>query len=115
MLRNLVPHPPAQQIRYLESGPGEECTVRETCQAALAQCGHGFNNRLLTRKSESVPKPAAPPRPTCKLIGELLHQEDWYDDDEIDLDTGLCLALSCSREGAWQSRGFDCWKLTPPV
>lgn len=81
-LRDIVPVPPEDEIGYVEDGPGEEYTVRETSRAALANAA-----MVLTLAAEGKIRVSAKTgrasAATVKSIGELLYEGDWYDDHEI--------------------------------
>lgn len=81
-LRDIVPVPPEDLIRYVEADPGEEYTVRETSRAALANAAMvlALASEKKIRVSAKTGRPAAA---TVKTIGELLYEGDWYDDDQI--------------------------------
>ncbi len=81
-LRDIVPQPPADEIRYLEVGPGEECTVRETSGAALANAAMVL--QLAGDKKIRVgAKTGRATAASLTLIGGQLSHGDWYDDEEI--------------------------------
>lgn len=81
ILREIVPAPPADQILYAEDGPDEECTVRETCRAALTNAAMVLA-RVAEKKIRVSAKTGRPTAATVKAIWELLCEGDWYDDVE---------------------------------
>ena len=81
-LRDFVPAPLEDQIRYAETGPGEECQVRETAQAALANAAM-ILAQVAGKKVRVSAKTGRATAATVKMIGELLSGGDWYNDDEI--------------------------------
>ncbi|EKD40524.1 MAG: hypothetical protein ACD_75C00023G0001, partial [uncultured bacterium] len=81
-LRNIVPVPTADTINYAEAGPDDECTVRETSRAALANAAMVL--ALATDKKIRVSaKTGRGTAATVKMIGEMLCEGDWYDAAEI--------------------------------
>ncbi len=81
-LRDIVPHPPADEIRYVEAGPGKECTVRETSGEALANAAMLL--QLAGEKKIRVgAKTGRATTASVTMIGKLLAAGDWYNDDQI--------------------------------
>lgn len=81
-LRNIVPVPPADTIKYAEAGPEEECTVRETSRAALANAAMVLA-LAADKKIRVSAKTGRGTAAAVKTIGEMLYEGDWYDDNEI--------------------------------
>ncbi len=81
-LRDIVPHPPADEIRYVEAGPGKKCTVRETSGEALANAAMVL--QLAGDKKIRVgAKTGRATAASLTLIGDQLAHGDWYNDQEI--------------------------------
>jgi hypothetical protein len=79
-LRDFAPVPPEDQIRYAETGPGEECEVRETARAALANAAMVLA-QVAEKKVRVSAKTGRATAATVRMIGELLYQGDWYDEE----------------------------------
>lgn len=81
ILKTIVPVPPEDTVSYAEDGPDDECTVRETCRAALANAAM-LLAQVADNKIKVSAKTGRPTAATVKALGELLHEGDWYDDIE---------------------------------
>lgn len=81
-LRDIVPHPPADEIRYIENGPGKECMVRETSGEAFANAAMVLQ---LTgeQKIRVGAKTGRATAASVTMISEQLSAGDWYNDEEI--------------------------------
>lgn len=79
-LRDFVPVPPEDRIRYAETGPDEECQVRETARAALANAAMVLT-QVAEKKVRVSAKTGRATAATVRMIGELLYQGDWYDEE----------------------------------
>ncbi|KJS03494.1 MAG: hypothetical protein VR65_00535 [Desulfobulbaceae bacterium BRH_c16a] len=80
-LRSFVPAPAEDTIKYAENGPDEECTIRETSRAALANAAM-ILALVAEKKIKVSTKTGRPTAATVKTIGELLYEGDWYNDIE---------------------------------
>ncbi|MFH0785740.1 MAG: hypothetical protein V2B20_27850 [Pseudomonadota bacterium] len=81
-LRDIVPLPPADDVRYAEAGPAVECTVRETSGEGLANVAMVL--QLVGDKKIRVgAKTGRATAASLAMIGEQLSQGDWYNDEHI--------------------------------
>ncbi len=81
-LKDIVPRPPEDDIGYTEYVDDDESTVRETARAALANLAT-LLNLVVDKKIRVSAKTGRATAATVKNIDDLLHDGDWYDEDEI--------------------------------
>lgn len=110
-LKDFVPRPPEDKIRYTEEVNDEGLVVRETATPALANLAT-FLNLATDEKIRVSAKTGKATAATVKKMGELLYEPDWYDDDEIGPMQAFAWPLLLQGGGLAKTDG-SCLKLTP--
>ncbi|MEA3548967.1 MAG: hypothetical protein U9R66_15075, partial [Thermodesulfobacteriota bacterium] len=86
-LKSIVPKPPDDEIDYIDDITeddyfDEDCIVRETSRAALANLAT-LLNLVADKKIRVSAKTGRATAATVRKLDDLLYDGDWYDDDEI--------------------------------
>lgn len=85
-LKSIVPKPPDDEIDYIDADIAEddyfdeECTVRETSRAALANLST-LLNLVADKKIRVSAKTGRATAATVRKLDDLLYDGDWYDSD----------------------------------